>query len=632
MHNFQFHKQKQPQPRVPSAPQRDAPAPAQQPSIYTHAPDPSWTDAHHHWLQRTVGNQAAQRGPEGQRGPVRPGPLRVAPADDDLEAQANDAATRVAAPEDTAARPAPPQPAAAAPGVQRAQHVEAAGGRAGGELSPGFARELEQSRAGGQTLDGATRAEMEGSLGANFGGVRLHTGEQANRLSRAINADAFTSGRDIFFRDGLYAPQSDDGRQVLAHELTHVLQQGSAPHQPIQRLMSVAAFRKETKLSFLGIGHKGKSDTFMNGVAASLNAYHGRLATEPAPARIKLLDTLSHIISQWLHGKGTQSSRRDAIYKVKLEVDAEIYTLRQSLKTAPAAQAADFTDANRTGGEDEKYGEAMNKLDEIVYNFMLETDDTGVIRKTAGGEFIALFKQQLAEDPIQAEGKMHRGLGIPRNNPKFAERNLAMQEVDKLLGANVIPPTFLAQHNGKIGFIMEKVIGKTMRQLGQEATAGGPNSEAAAFGANVLTNPQVRKGLSRLYLLDQICGQVDRHHGNYMIVIEKGVIKGVKGIDNDLAFADQINLNETLDTRKNRPERDRYTSGKLVDELREIDRGFAQRIVQLAQKPDALRNVLQPLLTPLEIEETVKRLDRLAEFLRPMLANPKDGVMKTKWE
>lgn len=628
--------------RAPALP-RLAPVPAQQPSIYTHAPDPSWKHAHQHWLQRTIGNQATLRA-EQRRAPARaPGALRVAPADSAPERAADATAAALAAATPQAHPPSISTAGAAAQtpqhgqALQRAPQHEAAGGRAGGALSQGFARELEQSRAGGRPLDAATRAQMEAGIGADFGGVRLHTGEQANRLSRAINADAFTSGRDIFFRDGVGNPATPGGQHVLAHELTHVVQQGGAQQggaqrQPIQRLMTAAQFRKTSRLSVLGVGHKGKSDTFMNGVAATLTAYHGPFAARPAPARIKLLDTLTNIISQWLHGLGTQSSRRDAVYKLKLEVDAEIYTLRRSINTAPAVQAADFTDANRTGGEDAKYGAAMSSLDEIVYNFMLEADDTGVVRKTAGGEFIALFKRQLAQDPLQAAGEMHRGAGIPLNNPQFAERNLAMQEVDRLLGANVIPPTFLAQHNGRLGFIMEKVIGKTQANLNEEAAAGGPNSDAARLRANALENPLVRKGLSRLYLLDQICAQMDRHTGNYMVVIENGVIKGIKGIDNDLAFGADSDLNTAMDFIKNPVMRRQMTHGKLADELKEIDRGFAQRIVELSRKPEVLRNALQPLLTPREIDETVSRLTRLADFLRPMLADPNNPVMKTKWE
>ena len=77
---------------------------------------------------------------------------------------------------------------------------------------------------------------MESAFGAGFGGVRVHTGAEADALSAALSARAFTAGQDIFFRRGEYAPQSSTGRQLLAHELTHVVQQGTHPAAPLSRL------------------------------------------------------------------------------------------------------------------------------------------------------------------------------------------------------------------------------------------------------------------------------------------------------------------------------------------------------------------------------------------------------------
>lgn len=65
-----------------------------------------------------------------------------------------------------------------------------------------------------------------GQLGADLNGVRVHTDARADMLSRSLNAEAFTVGRDVFFRQGAYAPGSGEGRKLLTHELTHVAQQG----------------------------------------------------------------------------------------------------------------------------------------------------------------------------------------------------------------------------------------------------------------------------------------------------------------------------------------------------------------------------------------------------------------------
>jgi Domain of unknown function (DUF4157) len=83
------------------------------------------------------------------------------------------------------------------------------------------------ARGGGQPLDAWTRMHMEDAFGVDLSGVRTHTGSQAASLSRDLGARAFTTGQDIFFGHGEYDPSSTNGRELLAHELTHVVQQGS---------------------------------------------------------------------------------------------------------------------------------------------------------------------------------------------------------------------------------------------------------------------------------------------------------------------------------------------------------------------------------------------------------------------
>jgi hypothetical protein len=84
---------------------------------------------------------------------------------------------------------------------------------------------IDRSRGSGQALDPKTREQMDLSLGADFSGVRVHTNSEANALNQSLNARAFTTGKDIYFRQGDYNPGSSVGRKLLAHELTHVVQQ-----------------------------------------------------------------------------------------------------------------------------------------------------------------------------------------------------------------------------------------------------------------------------------------------------------------------------------------------------------------------------------------------------------------------
>src|SRR5205085_9063629 len=78
----------------------------------------------------------------------------------------------------------------------------------------------------GRPLDEPTREFMESRFGHDFSRVRVHTGERAAGSARALNALAYTVGDDVVFGPGRYAPRTDAGRHLLAHELAHTIQQG----------------------------------------------------------------------------------------------------------------------------------------------------------------------------------------------------------------------------------------------------------------------------------------------------------------------------------------------------------------------------------------------------------------------
>jgi hypothetical protein len=91
-----------------------------------------------------------------------------------------------------------------------------------------FEHHLTSSKGGGNALSGSTRQFMETRFGADFSGVRIHTGTVAETLSSSIQAQAFTHGNDIYFNSGKYTPESGSGGLLLAHELTHTIQQGAS--------------------------------------------------------------------------------------------------------------------------------------------------------------------------------------------------------------------------------------------------------------------------------------------------------------------------------------------------------------------------------------------------------------------
>jgi len=105
----------------------------------------------------------------------------------------------------------------------QAKHAEASNVRE----TEAPSRVHEALRSPGQPLETATRAFMEPRFGHDFSRVRVHTGGAAQQSSQALNARAYTIGPNIVFGPGQFAPHTEPGRRLLAHELTHVIQQSS---------------------------------------------------------------------------------------------------------------------------------------------------------------------------------------------------------------------------------------------------------------------------------------------------------------------------------------------------------------------------------------------------------------------
>lgn len=88
--------------------------------------------------------------------------------------------------------------------------------------------QINGARGGGAPLPDNLQRSMGDAFGTDFSGVRVHHDSGADQLNRSVQAKAFTTGADIFFKSGEYNPGSQGGQKLLAHELTHVVQQGGA--------------------------------------------------------------------------------------------------------------------------------------------------------------------------------------------------------------------------------------------------------------------------------------------------------------------------------------------------------------------------------------------------------------------
>lgn len=171
--------------------------------------------------------------------PIHPAPvapqykLEVGPVDDVYEREADAVADAVVSGGEFH------NPTSGASGIQRAcsscaeeeelQRKPTTGGASRSPVSAPLSGKIAQARSsGGSPMPGPARSFFESRFGAGFGGVRLHHDAHANSLSRQLGARAFTVGRDIFFGTGQFDLDTQSGRRLVAHELTHTIQQSGA--------------------------------------------------------------------------------------------------------------------------------------------------------------------------------------------------------------------------------------------------------------------------------------------------------------------------------------------------------------------------------------------------------------------
>lgn len=260
--------------------------------------------------------------PRSWSGAAAPGRrLRVAPPGSAHEHEADQNAARVASGSPARLRPrcacgggCPRCPAAPAHGLPQASGPESL-------APPGVERVLSTP---GQRLEDGVRQQMEHHLGHDFRGVRIHTGAMAGASARTIGAVAYTAGRHVVLDDAHVAPQSARGRELLAHELTHVAQQarGTGPAVVQRQLAPGAAARRTTTYRYSDCSDEEIEILNRNFERAYLMARHAREqmsnlilavaeAEPPSPSRLAP-DALAlrHVIGR-LFGADTVDVLRD---------------------------------------------------------------------------------------------------------------------------------------------------------------------------------------------------------------------------------------------------------------------------------------------------------------------------------
>lgn len=120
----------------------------------------------------------------------------------------------------------------------------------GSSDSPNIESTLNSSKGGGSPLSGKIKTEMESGIGADFSNVRIHNDSTAVQMNQQLGAQAFATGNNIYFNEGKYNPNSQEGKHLLAHELTHTVQQGATIRKKPQEISSAPEMIQGSLLSF----------------------------------------------------------------------------------------------------------------------------------------------------------------------------------------------------------------------------------------------------------------------------------------------------------------------------------------------------------------------------------------------
>jgi hypothetical protein len=177
-------------------------------------------------------------------------------------------------------------------------------------------------RSPGQPLDPATRGFMEPRFGHNFSQVRIHTDARAATSAQAVNALAYTVGSHIAFGPGLYAPMTGGGRALLAHELTHVVQQGTSAGVPADLTIGPEHSHPEREAEGVAaaVTHDGMRTTTPLNIST---ASHAMRATLHRAVRFRPNTPLS--LDQWDGGGTTVTGDTAEVVHGDFAASAEVH-------------------------------------------------------------------------------------------------------------------------------------------------------------------------------------------------------------------------------------------------------------------------------------------------------------------
>ena len=322
------------------------------------------------------------------------------------------------------------------------QRREAVGG---GDASEELESSIQQAKSSGQSLDLNLQAKMGRAMGADFSGVKVHTDSQSDRLNQSIQAKAFTTGKDVFFRQGAYEPSSKGGQELIAHELTHVLQQQGGGTKTVQRLITAeelsspekaGAPKQDKKIGIGKLSFTREMSGLYKSVLISLDQYHKYKPDIVSPNKSRR-DGKASSIKQLLSNVKTAcqnyfNEHSDVETDPRAKHISALYTYAameiqavDAIAKNPSYQGMDWKMAiapfmrmhelSSSGALDNSqfHGSGASLLDKIDGRIMsgAALEKAGIIRDTGEGDFFSRAKEE--DEKIGEKEFISTGQGLP---------------------------------------------------------------------------------------------------------------------------------------------------------------------------------------------------------------------------
>ena len=259
-----------------------------------------------------------------------------------------------------------------------------------------------------------------------------------------------------------------------------------------------------------------------------------------------------------------------------------------------------LTDTTKTGTGATNQG-AMNKVVEQHYG-------------TEQGAFSGFFKGEKGFDPTPAGHDVETG--IRQADPNYGARAVAMTRIDQLLGTNLMVRTEFATSGGKLGTVGASA--KGTRAVDSKFVLTDAE-RATNPGAVSLQDAVLQKALNQMQIIDAICGQLDRHAGNWFVEADaQGRVTGVSGMDLDMAFGKDLTDPDGKQARK-------AMHYRGMPQM--VDADLAKRI--LLVEDDDIKTAVEGLLEKGEVDALVARFNVVKTKIQQIA---KSGGLVKVWD